>query len=442
MSSLFKNLATKISSASHYSIEGKVCGVKGMLIEAKGLNSFVSVGSVCCIINSNAEHIKSEVVGFRDKVALLLPFGEITGIGAGSRVLLQSTAQTIYPSDGWRGRIINCFGVPIDDKGPLPLGDEPYLIKASPPKASERTRVKDKLDLGVRAVNMFTTCCKGQRLGVFAGSGVGKSVLLSMFTKFACADIKVIGLIGERGREVNEFIEDYLGPEGLKDAIVIVATSDESALARRQAAYVTMAVSEYFRDQNKEVLTMIDSITRFAMALREIGLASGEPPTSKGYTPSVFAELPKILERAGPGVKGKGTITGIFSTLVEGDDNNEPIADAVRSILDGHIVLSRDIATRGRFPSIDVLHSISRMMPQCNNDEQNSIVSCARKHLANYNEVSDLIRIGAYKAGADPEIDKSIKLFPDIEKFLSQGPNEQDDINSTYIKLANIVQKN
>lgn len=439
MPKLFENLAYKISSLTDYTIEGVVCGVKGLLIEVRGMNAFVSIGSICQIISRTGALIKAEVVGIREEEALLMPFEDISGIGSGSRVILETSEQVIYPSEGWRGRIINCFGQPIDGKGPLPQGPVPYALKASPPKASERARVREKLDMGVRAVNVFASCCKGQRLGVFSGSGVGKSVMLSMFAKFAAADVKVIGLVGERGREVNEFIEDYLGEEGLRDAVVIVATSDESALARRQAAYITLAVSEYFRDQNKEVLMMMDSVTRFAMALREIGLAAGEPPTSKGYTPSVFAELPKLLERAGPGVVGSGRITGIFSTLVEGDDNNEPIADAVRAILDGHIVLSRQIASRGRFPSVDVLASISRMMPNCNSESENLIVSTARKALADYQEMVELIRIGAYKAGTDAQLDMAIKLYPEIESFLNQGPNERDYLDSSYAKLAKIL---
>ncbi|MCE2991353.1 MAG: flagellar protein export ATPase FliI [Candidatus Jidaibacter sp.] len=440
MTQILANLAHKISSLEDYSIEGRVCGVKGLIIEVKGINAFISIGSLCTIEPRNGSVIKAEVVGIKEHKALLMPFEDVSGIGSDSKVSLINCAQVIYPSEAWRGRIINCFGEPIDGKGALPQGEIGYALKAAPPKASERTRVREKMDMGVRSIDVFTPCCRGQRLGIFAGSGVGKSVLLSMFAKFAAADVKVIGLIGERGREVNEFIEDYLGEEGLKDAVVVVATSDESALARRQAAYMTMAVSEYFRDQNKEVLTMMDSVTRFAMALREIGLAAGEPPTSKGYTPSVFAELPKLLERAGPGVQGAGDITGIFSTLVEGDDTNEPIADAVRSILDGHIVLSREIAARGRFPSVDVLQSISRMVPNCNSDRENLIANTARRILANYQEMVELIRIGAYKAGSDPELDLAISLYPQIEQFLSQSSNERDYINSSYDKLGQILE--
>ncbi len=440
MHKLFENLTHKISSTKDYTIEGTVCGVKGLLIEVKGVNAFVSIGSICRIVSRTGALIKAEVVGIREKEALLMPFEDTSGIGSGSKVVLDINEQAIYPGPAWLGRVINCFGEPIDGKGLLPNGLNPYALKASPPQAAQRSRVREKLDMGVRAVNVFTTCCKGQRMGVFSGSGVGKSIMLSMFAKFSAADIKVIGLIGERGREVNEFIEDYLGEEGLKNAVIVVATSDESALARRQAAHVTMAVAEYFRDQNSEVLLMMDSVTRFAMALREIGLAAGEPPTSKGYTPSVFAELPKLLERAGPGIPGSGCITGIFSTLVEGDDNNEPVADAVRAILDGHIVLSRSIASRGRFPSIDVMASISRMMPNCNSDNENLIVTSARKALTDYNEMAELIRIGAYKAGTDAQLDIAIRLYPEIENFLNQRPNERDYLEASYAKLAKILE--
>ncbi len=293
-------------------------------------------------------------------------------------------------------------------------------------------------------MNVFTTCCRGQRLGVFAGSGVGKSVLLSMLAKESDCDVVVVGLIGERGREVREFIEETLGEEGLKRAIVVVATSDEPALKRRQAAYMTLAIAEFLRDQDLEVLCMMDSVTRFAMAQREIGLAAGEPPTTKGYTPTVFTELPKLLERAGPGpVRPDGTtagpITGIFTVLVDGDDHNEPIADAVRGILDGHIVMERAIAERGRFPAINVLKSISRTMPGCHLPHERQIVTNARQTLAAYANMEELIRIGAYRTGADPAVDRAIALNPQLEAFLGQDKDEACGLEESFERLAEIL---
>jgi flagellum-specific ATP synthase len=304
--------------------------------------------------------------------------------------------------------------------------------------------VGERLDLGVRAMDVFTTTCRGQRLGVFAGSGVGKSVLLSMLAREASCDAVVVGLIGERGREVREFIEETLGEEGLKRAIVVVATSDEPALKRRQAAYMTMACAEFLRDQDLEVLCLMDSVTRFAMAQREIGLAAGEPPTTKGYTPTVFSELPKLLERAGPGpIRSDGTqagpITGLFTVLVDGDDHNEPIADAVRGILDGHIVMSRSVAERGRFPAIDPLKSISRTMPHCQLPPERETVRAAREALSAYSNMEELIRIGAYKMGTDPVIDRAIRLNPQLEEFLRQRPDEVTRLADSFTRLDAIL---
>lgn len=442
MRDIFLSLDKAIQVPPSYTIAGSVSAVKGMLIEARGLSAFAYVGSFCSIETGMGGTIDAEVVGFRDKDALLLPYGEISGIGLGASVILRSPHPVIFPCDAWKGRVIDCFANPIDEKGGLAKGQEGYSLQSAPPKSSKRARVGEKMDMGVAAINIFTPCCIGQRLGIFAGSGVGKSVLLSMFTKYADADIKVIGLIGERGREVKEFIEDYLGEEGLQNAVIVVSTSDEAALARRRAAYVAMTVAEYFRDQGRHVLLMIDSITRFAMALREIGLVSGEPPTNKGYTPSVFAQLPKLLERAGPGVEGKGMITGIFSTLVEGDDNNEPISDAVRSILDGHIVLSRDIASSGRFPAVDVLSSISRMAPGCNTENENSLIQRARALLSIHDKMSDLVRIGAYRAGSDALLDEAIVLVPKIEGLISQPPNQKCDLQWSLDGLDAVLRSN
>jgi len=328
------------------------------------------------------------------------------------------------------------MGKPVDGGSALGAGPEAYPIKAAPPAAHTRKRVGGKLDLGVRALNTFTTCCHGQRMGIFAGSGVGKSTILSMMARYTNADVTVVGLVGERSREAREFIEDDLGTEGLARSVVIVSTSDEPPLMRRQAAYVTLAVAEYFRDQGKNVLCLMDSVTRFSMAQREISLSAGEPPAAKGYTPTVFAELPKLLERAGPGKRKSGNITGLFTVLVEGDDHNEPISDAVRGILDGHIVLERNIAERGRYPAVNVLKSISRTMPACNTDEQNALIARAKKMIVTYEDMAELIRLGAYRKGSNPEVDEAIYYYPRIEDFLRQNKGDHTDLDTCYKKLA------
>jgi flagellum-specific ATP synthase len=438
MKQRFDNLASEIERLPDIHYFGRVRSVSGLLAECSGLQKVVSVGSRCKIIARNNKEIIAEVVGFRNDTVLLMPFSDLEGVGMGCKVWLIDEASVVYPCDSWKGRVINAMGEAIDGKGALPKGDTSYPFRNNPPLSHARKRVKGKIDLGIKALNTFLTCCKGQRMGIFAGSGVGKSVLLSMMTKYCDADVKVIGLIGERGREVQEFLQEYLGDEGLKNAVVIVATGDESALMRRQAAYLTLAVAEYFRDNAKDVLCLMDSVTRFAMAQREIGLSAGEPPTTKGYTPTVFAELPKLLERAGPGTK-EGGITGIFSILVEGDDHNEPIADAARGILDGHIVLDRAIAERGRFPAVNILKSISRTMPGCNSDEQNKLVQRAKSILATYNDMAELIRLGAYKKGSDEQVDEAIKYNDKIEEFLKQSPGEKATLDECYQSLENIL---
>ncbi|MGH7090127.1 MAG: FliI/YscN family ATPase, partial [Stellaceae bacterium] len=313
---------------------GRVTGVLGLMLEVGGLPRAVTVGSRAKVLSQHGP-LLGELVGFKNGRALVMPFAAIDGVGLGSKVELGDGAASVSPNPAWLGRVMNGLGEPIDGKGPLPQGPVAYPLRARPPAAHARKRVQGKLDLGVRAINAFLTCCRGQRMGIFAGSGVGKSVLLSMIARYTKADASVIGLVGERGREVQEFLEDDLGPEGLARSVVVVATSDESPLMRRQAAHLTLAIAEFLREQDHDVLCLIDSVTRFAMAQREIGLSAGEPPTTKGYPPTVFAELPKLLERAGPGT-GRGSITGLFTILVEGDDQNDPIADACRAILDGH----------------------------------------------------------------------------------------------------------
>ncbi len=423
---------------------GRVAAVSGLLIEARGGLTRLAVGARAQIERRAAEPLSAEVVGFRETRALLMPFGSLEGVAPGAEIRIAPEAAGLRPTLAWRGRIINAFGEPIDGKGPLPQGLVAYPFRSAPPPAHARGRVGERLDLGVRAMNVFTTCCRGQRLGVFAGSGVGKSVLLSMLAREAACDVVVVGLIGERGREVREFIEETLGEEGLKRAIVVVATSDEPALTRRQAAYATLAIAEFMRDQDQQVLCLMDSVTRFAMAQREIGLAAGEPPTTKGYTPTVFTELPKLLERAGPGpVRPDGTtagpITGLFTVLVDGDDHNEPIADAVRGILDGHIVMERAIAERGRFPAINVLKSISRTMPGCQSPAERDTVRRARELLSAYANMEELIRIGAYRAGSDATVDVAIRLNPALERFLGQDKDEASSLDDSFSRLDAIL---
>ncbi len=432
------DLMDEIALIPDYHRFGRVAGVSGMLLEVGGLPQRLTIGGRCIVAGQEGRRLICEVVGFRNGRALLMPFGALDGIGLGCKVELSERPAAIYPDDGWLGRVVNAMGEPIDGKGPLPHGRRAYPLRSQPPPAHARRRVQGKIDLGIRALNTFLTCCRGQRMGIFAGSGVGKSVLLSMIARYTAADATVIGLVGERGREVQEFLEDDLGPEGLKRSIVVVATSDESPLMRRQAAYLTLAVAEFLRDRDRDVLCLIDSVTRFAMAQREIGLSAGEPPTTKGYTPTVFAELPRLLERAGPGT-GRGTITGLFSVLVEGDDHTEPIADAVRGILDGHIMLDRAIAERGRFPAVNVLRSISRTMPGCNNEAENATVAAARQFITAYEDMAELIRLGAYKRGSDARIDEAIRRYPLIEAFLAQQKQERADLASGYDQLAALL---
>ncbi len=418
---------------------GRVARIEGLAVEVTGAQGAVSLGGQCRITIGKDKIIPCEVVGFRDGRALVMPLGPLDGITLGARADFEDRPASIYPSTAWLGRVIDGFGQPMDGKGPLPLGMTPYALKAAPPPATRRGRVGKKLDLGIRALNAFATCCAGQRMGIFSGSGVGKSTLLSMLARNSDADAIVIGLIGERGREVKEFIEDDLGAEGLARSVVVAATSDEAPLVRRQAAYVAMTVAEQLRDAGLNVLLLMDSVTRFAMAQREIGLSAGEPPASKGYTPTVFAELPKLLERAGPGMDGQGSITGLFTVLVEGDDHNEPVADAVRGILDGHIVLERAIAERGRFPAINILKSVSRAMPGCNTDEEQKLVLRARQPLTIYEDMAELIRLGAYRSGTNPEVDNAVRLYPQLEAFLGQSKTEQASLSESYDALSVIM---
>jgi flagellum-specific ATP synthase len=433
-----KALAEQIGDIDGINIYGRVVGVRGLMVEVAGPIHAMSVGARLVIETGGNRSIPCEVIGFSGNNAVVMPFAGLDGVRRGCKAVIANAANQVRPCAAWLGRVVNALGEPIDGKGPLPQGPAPMPYRNSPPPAHSRKRVGAPLDLGVRAMNTFLTCCRGQRMGIFAGSGVGKSVLLSMLARNVDAAVSVIGLIGERGREVQEFLQDDLGEEGLARSVVVVATSDEPALMRRQAAYLTLAVAEYFRDEEQDVLCLMDSVTRFAMAQREIGLSAGEPPTAKGYTPTVFTELPKLLERAGPGL-GEGAITAIFTVLVDGDDHNEPIADAVRGILDGHIVMQRSIAERGRYPAINILKSISRTMPKSADPQFWPTIQKARAVMATYADMEELIRLGAYRAGSSPEVDEAIRLHEPLEAFLRQRKDENASLADGYRQLAQIL---
>ncbi len=407
-----------IEDAEPIKMSGKVTQVIGLVIEAKGPN--VSLGELCYIKSRfpNVEPIPAEVVGFREGLVLLMPIGEMQGIGPGCEVL--SAQKTLRVKVGMEllGRVLDGLGNPMDGKGPI-LSRTEYPLHAEPPDPLQRPRIKDSLYVGVRAIDGLITLGSGQRIGIMAGSGVGKSTLLSMIARNTEADISVISLVGERGREVRDFIERDLGEEGLKRSVVVVATSDKPALVRIKGAMTATAIAEYFRDQGRRVVLMMDSVTRFAMAQREVGLTIGEPPATRGYTPSVFALLPRLLERAG--TSARGSITGIYTVLVDGDDMNEPIADAVRSILDGHIVLSRAIAAQNHFPAIDILASVSRVMTDVVTKEHREAAQHMRALMAVYKEAEDLIHIGAYVKGSSKRIDEAIEKIDAINDFLCQG---------------------
>lgn len=405
-----------LESRSFLKKTGKVSRVIGLTIEADG--PAVDVGEICTIDTSGGkDRINAEVVGFREKHVLLMPLGDMKGISPESTVT--ATGKTLSVGVGMNlvGRVLNGMGEPIDGKGPLNI-ETTYPVTNTPPHPLERNRIKEPLPLGIKAIDGLLTVGKGQRMGIFAGSGVGKSTLLGMIARNTAAQVNVIALIGERGREVREFIEKDLGEEGLKRSVVVVATSDQPAMVRLKGALVATAIAEYFRDMGKDVLFLMDSITRFAMAQREVGLAVGEPPVSRGYTPSVFALMPKLLERAGN--SAKGSITGLYSVLVDGDDFNEPVTDTARSILDGHIVLSRALANRNQYPAIDVLASVSRVMPDVVPQEHVDVAGNIKKVMAVYRDAEDLINIGAYVKGSNEKIDFAISVIDAITDFLEQ----------------------
>ena len=422
-----ENYAKLIRSVDPVRVNGKITQIIGLTIESQGPD--VRIGELCSIYPTNSQiPIQAEVVGIRENKVLLMPLGEVRSIGPGCDVVASGKQMMVKAGRQLLGRILDGLGQPIDGK-PLPLGLEEVPTHAIPPNPLARPRIHSPLGVGVRTIDGLLTMGKGQRMGIFAGSGVGKSTLLGMISRNTTADVNVIALIGERGREVLDFIEQNLGEEGLKKSVVIVATSDQPALIRIKGALTATSIAEYFRDQGMNVMLVMDSVTRFAMAQREIGLAIGEPPTTKGYTPSVFAMLPQLLERAGTGPKG--SISAIYTVLVDGDDMNEPIADAVRGILDGHIVLNRAIGAKGIFPAIDVLNSVSRVMTEITSDEHQHAARNFKNLLASYNQAEDLINIGAYKKGSNREIDLAMRLKPQMDHFLRQDIYETSNLEDS-----------
>jgi flagellum-specific ATP synthase len=414
---------------------GKVSKVIGLTIESCGPEA--GIGDLCFIkSNKSEEKIAAEVVGFRDNNTLLMPLDEMRGIYPGSKVVSTGTCLTVPVGQGLKGRVLDGSGTFIDGKGPINI-EEFYPVENTPPHPLERKRILEPLSLGVKSIDGFLTIGKGQRVGIFAGSGVGKSTLMGMIARNTIADINVIALIGERGREVREFLEKDLGEEGLKRSVVVVATSDKPGLVRLKGAFVATAIAEYFRDQGNDVLLLMDSLTRFAMAQREIGLAIGEPPVSRGYTPSVFSLMPKLLERAGN--SEKGSITGLYTVLVDGDDLTEPVTDTARGILDGHIVLSRALANKNQFPAIDVLASISRVMSDVANEKHKDLANEIKKVMAIYKESEDLINIGAYVKGSNQKIDYAISVIDNIIEFLEQKTHEKFSFEEMFEHMSQIL---
>jgi len=425
-----------LTEKKHTKRLGKVSKVVGLTVESEGPDA--NLGDVCKIISKDGSKrtIFAEVVGFKEKNILLMPFESIDGVGLGSIVENTKAPLMVKVGDGILGKVVDGLGRPIDGQELSFTEDRP--VDAAPPDPLTREIISQPLQMGVKAVDGLITIGKGQRIGIFAGSGVGKSTLLGMFARNTIADINVIALIGERGREVREFIENDLGPEGMKRSVVVVATSDKPALIRNKAAKTATAIAEYFRDQGKDVLLMMDSLTRFSMAQREIGLASGEPPVTRGYPPSVYSEMPKLLERAG--MSDKGSITGLYTVLVDGDDFNEPITDTARSILDGHIMLSRKLAHKNHYPAIDVLQSISRVMSQIATREHKQLAGKLKNVLATYNEAEDLINIGAYKSGSNKNIDFAIEKIDAVNDFLIQETHAKFSFNEELKLLSDIFE--
>ena len=432
-----EDLKKEIEQIHSFKLYGKVSRVIGLMIESKGPES--SIGDVCNIIIEKPRKmiVQAEVVGFRDDHVILMPFSDIQHIGPGAIVETTHNPLQVHIGEELKGMVLDSLGKPLNPNDKLPIGLLKYPTEQQPPNPMTRPPVNEALEVGVKVIDGLLTVGKGQRIGIFAGSGVGKSTLLGMIARNTFADINVIALIGERGREVREFIERDLGPLGLEKSIVVVATSDSPALMRIKGAYTATAIAEYFRDKGNNVLLMMDSVTRVAMAQREIGLAIGEPPTTKGYTPSVFSILPKLLERTG--TNEFGSITAFYTVLVDGDDMNEPIADTVRGILDGHFVLDRDLANKGQYPAINVLKSVSRIMNNIVSEEHRQAADVIREKLSKYYQTEDLINIGAYKRGTSREVDEAIKLYPEIIRFLKQDVTNKNTFQQTLDELLNLL---
>ncbi|MCC0637082.1 MULTISPECIES: flagellar protein export ATPase FliI [unclassified Clostridioides] len=430
----FDKINKKIENLELTISEGRVKKIIGLTVEVEGIKAFV--GELCVIYNQVNKPVNCEVVGFKDKEVILMALGELTLISPGCKVISKGIPLSVMCSDNLLGKVLDGLGNPIDNSE-IVLGDR-YNLNNEPPDPMKRKKIRNIMETGVRAIDAFTTCGEGQRIGIFAGSGVGKSTTLGMIARNAKADVNVIALVGERGREVLDFIDKDLGEEGMKKSVVVCATSDKAPLVRLKGALTATAIAEYFRDQGKKVILMMDSVTRFAMAQREVGIAIGEPPAQKGYTPSVFAILPKLMERTG--TSDKGSITAFYTVLVDGDDFNEPIADTTRGILDGHIVLSRDLANKNHYPSIDVLNSLSRLMNEIASKEDIKVASFARDMLSEYREAEDLINIGAYASGTNKKIDEAIYYHEHIINFLKQGINEKSSFNETISSLKRIFE--
>ena len=424
-----------LRSCQPIKMEGKIVKVAGIVAQANGPG--MSIGSLCCIKNDNGQNMQAEVIGFNDKRVIVMPFGEMRGIEPGSRIVDINKSPSIKVGEAYLSRVVDGLGHPIDGKGSIQAKAD-YPIYGNVINPLKREIINEVIDVGVRSINAMHTLGKGQRIAIMAGSGVGKSVLMGMVARHTVADVIVIALIGERGREVREFIERNLGEEGLKKSVVVAATSDSPALVRIRGAHLATTIAEYFRDKGLDVVLIMDSITRFAMSLREVGLAAGEPPSAKGYTPSVFIQIPKLLERTG-NLEKKGSITGIYTVLVEGDDMNEPIADSVRSIVDGHIILSRDLAHKGHYPAVDVLSSISRVMYDIVESDHLNMARKLVKVLATYRDAEDLINIGAYIDGTDPQIDFAKKMIHKINSFLQQDINQSITFKESISRLKEMM---